>query len=88
MSKTYSGQVKMRPVTADRNSKRVFNRDIDANESNPYASMYQQAFGTSKNAESRDKLININEKYMFETPEKYARPARYNNTIDQRKNDL
>jgi hypothetical protein len=60
----------MRPVTADRNSKRIYNRDIDDNNSNPYASMYQQAFGTSKNAESRDKLIKIQDKYNFETPDK------------------
>lgn len=41
MSKVYSGQVKMRPVTADRNTKRVYNKDIDDNQGNPYASMYQ-----------------------------------------------
>ena len=86
MSKVYSGQIKMRPVTVYLNSKRVYNHDIDDNQQNPYASMYQQAFGTSKNAASKDKLIKIQDKYKFETPDKKSR-ERYTNTLDGRRAD-
>ena len=38
---------KMRPVTADRNMRRSYNRAIDDGDQNPYASMYSRAFGAA-----------------------------------------
>ena len=53
--------VKMRPVTQDRNNRRIFNNaigDTDKN-SNPYASMYQQAFGKTDSSNERKRHVDF-----------------------------
>ena len=66
MSKlTKNGPMKMRPVTADHRMRRSYNRAMDEDDTNPYTSMYQAAFGPGEKGENKVSRVDLDDKHSY-----------------------
>jgi len=52
--------IKMRPVTADKSMRKSYNKALDEDNTNPYSSMYQQAFGAAHGSFDKQRVSKNN----------------------------